>query len=440
MTRQKNDDVLNRAGAGFLRNYYHVDADGLVEALSFSSVDQCRNLQTVFSPTVLSELLPRLSYDKAASVLESLDDKLLTTVCKYMDPAVLANVFAQWGSAKRQEKLKVLPDDLRGEMEELLAYPPETVGSIMQSRVFAFTETQTVAHVLKQLRRQKRVITDIYVVDYDKHLIGKISLQKFTIAEPKQQLFELMERQVMSVRALDPISEVRDLIEKTKLMSIPVLDANDILVGELQYKKIFDAVEQDVSMMLQSMVGVSPQERALSNVTFAVKKRLGWLMINLLTTFLAAYIVGLFESTIAKFTALAVLLPVVAGQSGNTGAQALAVISRGLALREIRIRHSLRVILKESTVGALNGVCVGLACAAGVYLWSQSLGLAFVIGLAMVLAMLAAGLSGAAIPMILTALKQDPAQASSIILTTVTDVVGFLSFLGLATIFSSWLI
>ncbi|NKB81399.1 MAG: hypothetical protein GKS05_05830 [Nitrospirales bacterium] len=188
------------------------------------------------------------------------------------------------------------------------------------------------------------------------------------------------------------------------------------------------------------MVGVSADERALSTPWFAVKKRLPWLQINLLTAFLAAFVVGLFESTIAQFTALAVLLPVVAGQSGNTGAQSLAVVMRGLALRDIRPSQWGTVSRKEVAVAFINGVAVAATTCLGVYLWSQSLGLTMIIGVSMILSMTIAGLSGAIIPIILRSLNQDPAQSSSIILTTVTDVFGFLSFLGLATLFSSWLV
>ena len=160
---------------------------------------------------------------------------------------------------------------------------------------------------------------------------------------------------------------------------------------------------------------------------------------NLLTAFLAASVVGLFEHTIAAYTALAVLLPVVAGQSGNTGAQALAVTIRGLALREVRVRNWPRVSLKETLVGAGNGLAVAATTAVAVYAGSRSAGLALVIGISMVISMTLAGLSGACIPMLLTALRQDPAQSSSIILTTITDVVGFFSFLGIATLLSGML-
>ena len=187
------------------------------------------------------------------------------------------------------------------------------------------------------------------------------------------------------------------------------------------------------------MVGASPDERALSTPAFAVRKRLPRLQINLLTAFLAAAVVGLFESTIAQFTALAVLLPVVAGQSGNAGAQALAVTMRGLFLREVSLRHWKAVLGKEAMVGLANGLAVAATTGLAVFVWSRSLPLVAVIMLAMVISMLAAGVAGALVPMVpmvLRRLGQDPATASSIILTTVTDVVGFFSFLGFAALFA----
>jgi magnesium transporter len=183
-------------------------------------------------------------------------------------------------------------------------------------------------------------------------------------------------------------------------------------------------------------VGASPDERALSSPSFAVRKRLPWLQINLLTAFLAASVVGLFEGVISQFTALAVLLPVVAGQSGNAGAQALAVTMRGLVLREISLRQWPVVLGKEALTGLVNGLAVAATTGVGVYFWSRSTALSAVIMSAMVISMLAAGLAGALVPILLRRFGQDPATASSIILTTVTDVVGFFSFLGIATLFA----
>jgi magnesium transporter len=242
---------------------------------------------------------------------------------------------------------------------------------------------------------------------------------------------------VTGVLAMATRAEVMERLSGGRVTSLPVLDVEGRLVGMIRAATLMSVAQEEAGADIQAMVGVSRDERALSKVSFAVRKRLPWLHINLATAFLAAAVVGVFEDTIARVTALAVLLPVVAGQSGNTGAQALAVTMRGLALREVRPRQWLRITFKEARVALINAFAVALTTSVGVWLWSQSLGLALVIGTAMVISMAAAGLAGALIPIVLTVSGQDPAQASSIILTTVTDVVGFLSFLGLASLFAA---
>jgi len=205
----------------------------------------------------------------------------------------------------------------------------------------------------------------------------------------------------------------------------------------IRYRQLVAAAEAEATMSLQTMVGVGKEERALSRIPFSVRQRLPWLEINLATAFLAAAIVGLFEDTIAKYTALAVLLPVVAGQSGNGGMQALGVTVRGLALREIRISAWPRLLVKEAGVGVLNGVAISITTMVGVFFWSHSVGLTATIGIAMVMSMIIASICGAMVPIVLKAVGQDPATSSSIVLTTFTDCGGFLSFLGLATILSN---
>jgi magnesium transporter len=202
---------------------------------------------------------------------------------------------------------------------------------------------------------------------------------------------------------------------------------------------LIDAAQREALDGLQSMVGASPEEGALSSPFVSVKKRLPWLQINLVTAFLAAAVVGVFENLIAQVTALAVLLPVVAGQSGNTGAQALAVTLRSITLKEVRLSQWFLLMRKEAAAGLMNGIAVAAVTGIGVWVWSRSIGLVAVITISMVVAMIIAGCAGAAVPIVLKALKQDPAQSSSIILTTVTDVFGFLSFLGLATLLSGLL-
>ena len=308
----------------------------------------------------------------------------------------------------------------------------------MQPRAPSIPARLTVKQVLNRLRRFPPRDTAVLVVTDDSgKLLGLVDLVDVVHADPGTRLETLMHITTpVRVNALTPREEIIDLFSRYRLRLLPVVDIEDRLLGVIRQSAVIQASQEEAATDLQAMVGVSRNERALSSPVSAMRKRLPWLNINLLTAFLAAAVVGLFENTIAQFTALAVLLPVVAGQSGNTGAQALAVIMRGLALREIRVRHWQRVLLKEMFAGTLNGVAIAIVTGLGVLLWSKSVGLAVVIGVAMVISMALAGLSGAAIPLLLTRLGQDPVQSASIILTTVTDVVGFFSFLGLATLFS----
>jgi magnesium transporter len=347
---------------------------------------------------------------------------------------------ARFNEATCERLLESIPRQAAKEFRELLTYPEGSAGRLMDPRVHAFRPEVTAGEALDRLRRAiGRRVHDIFVVDDDGRLTGTVSIQALALADNQDRLATLLRPAPAQVSVTAGEDEVAELLETQALVTLPVVDFEGCLVGVLRSRALMDAVEHDATADIQSMVGASKEERALSPVSFAVRKRLPWLQINLVTAFLAAAVVGLFEDTIARFTALAVLLPVVAGQSGNTGSQALAVTLRGLALREVRLGLWPRVTLKEAGVGVINGVAVAVVTALGVFIWSRSAGLCLVIGVAMVISMALAGVTGAIIPMALSAVGQDPAQSSSIILTTVTDIVGFFSFLGLATVFAGLL-
>jgi magnesium transporter len=298
-----------------------------------------------------------------------------------------------------------------------------------------FKENSTVEEALVQLRTIKdRRVLDICLVDSDQQLIGLVPIQNFVQADLTVPLSSLVLGDPIRVPAMAPREDVVKLLEEQKLTSLPVVETDGRLLGVIRYDALVSAVQADASEDLQAMFGTGREEKALSKMTFAVKKRLPRLPINLGTAFLASFVVGLFKDTIAQLTALAIFLPVVAGQSGNTGSQALAVSMRGLALREIRARDWWRLMRKEAGVGFINGVAVATTTGLIVALWTGISSFGIVIGVSMVLSMVAAGTSGAMIPIILKSLGQDPAQSSSIILTTITDIVGFMSFLGLATL------
>ena len=380
-------------------------------------------------------LVGHLRPDVAAEVVERLPDPVFRQIVPALEPAQVALLLARLDRESRARRMGLLEAPVAKELTDLMTYPQDTAGGLMDPRATTFRAETTVRQAEARLRKLGRKwIQQVFVVDDNGRLVGTVPLQDLVLAPPKETLEPLMQRNPPAVSATAPQSEVVEILERHHLPSVAVVDFEGRLVGVIRQEGLIAAAEAEATADLLTMVGASKEERALSGPGLAVRKRLPWLQINLLTAFLAAFVVGLFESTIAQFTALAVLLPVVAGQSGNTGAQALAVTMRGLALREIRVRHWFRIGGKELLVGAINGIAVALVTSLAVYLWSGSAGLALVIGTAMVASMIIAGLAGASIPMILTTLGQDPAAAASIILTTVTDVIGFLSFLGLATL------
>jgi len=398
-----------------------------------------RLIESIPGPSATA-ICQRMTPDAAAQTLESIDGKLAVQIISALNPTQAAALLARIDEAARLRLLRSLEPGIAKELNLLMSYPADRAGSLMDPRVTTFHPEATVKEARARIRglRGKRVY-DIYLVDENGLLTASVPLQEIILARPNRRLTDLSNDAPTSVHAMSTREEVVELLNQRRLPSLAVVDLEQRLLGVIRHDALVAAAQEEMSADIQTMVGASKEERALSRATFAVRKRLPWLQINLATAFLAASVVGIFEDTIARFTALAVLLPVVAGQSGNTGAQALAVTMRGLSLREIRLHHWLQVSLKEINVSAVNGVAVALTTAAGVYVWSQSAGLALVIMLSMIISMIAAGLAGAIIPMVLTAVGQDPAQSSSIILTTVTDVIGFFSFLGIATMLAGML-
>ena len=309
----------------------------------------------------------------------------------------------------------------------------------MDTSVRTCRSSDSVGSVISGLRKFKSSSREVFVTNIDGILVGYLPVQDLLFAEDNISIESIMHKDPPSVNALSPRDEVTEIFETFKTTSLPVTHVDGSLLGAIRYASLITAVQNQAISAMASLGGASPSERTLSPPLFSVGKRLPWLGINLLTAFVASAVVGFFEATIAQVTALAVLLPVVAGQSGNTGAQAMAVTMRGLALREVRTRQWLKILFKELRVGFVNGVAIAIVTGSSVYFWSKSLPLGLVMTTAMIFSMVIASISGAAIPVILTALGKDPAQSSSVILTTVTDVMGFLSFLGLATIFLSML-
>lgn len=391
--------------------------------------------------SVQAQVWACLSPDRADSVLASLDKKAVARLVPELDAGLCARALSRLDAETRERILAHLPASFASEFERLMSYPVGSAGRLMDLRPAALRGELSVQEARRRLAGfSPRRLRQIYLLNQGGGIESVVDIQALALADADQPLSGLGRPLSAAVSAIDNSEQISEVIEASGAEELPVLDVQQRLIGVIHARALMRSLKDNALADMQTMVGVSQDERALSPVLFAVKRRIFWMHINLLTAFLAASVVGLFESTIAQFTALAVLLPVVAGQSGNAGAQALAVTMRGLALREVSIRQWFRLLNKEALIGLLNGIAVALSTAVGVYLWSQSSGLALVIGISMVLSMTIACMAGALVPIVLTRLRQDPATSSSIVLTTVTDVAGFFSFLGIASALSGLLV
>jgi magnesium transporter len=393
-------------------------------------------------PTRLNGLLmERLVPSKVAPLLDLVDSSRATELLASLPPRQASLIIQYLEADKREALLSTLSDSMGSQLRELIEYPLDTAGGMMEPRVTSIYSDHNVQAAVNALRRAPRqTLYYLYVTDREGRLTGVLNMRSLLLASPRDSIESLMSRQILRLPVNMSREDVLTLLRRHRFLALPVVDDENRLIGVIKHDEALLASQIEAFENIQKMVGAGEDERALSPVSTVIKRRLPWLYVNLVTAFAAAAVVGIFEGVIRKVTALAVLLPIVSGQGGNTGAQALAVVMRGLALREILPGAAKRVIMKEVLGGLLNGIAVAVVTAAAVWAWSRSFWLSVVIGLAMVVNMAVAGLSGAAIPLILRALRRDPAQSASIFLTTATDVVGFAAFLGFAAIFMPLLI
>jgi magnesium transporter len=382
-------------------------------------------------------ILRLLDASTAARLLLGTAARRRADIVAMMEPRDMFRFTRALAEDERATLLEQLPEGLRREVNRVLAVPEDCALALMDVQAIRISRGTPVAVALDRVREtEARLPRTLYVIDDDERLAGMVDLQLLLAASGELEVGQVMRPVRWRIEQVTRRDEIAAMIGQYNLNSLPVVDTDGVFLGVIRSENLFDAVEEDALKDLQTMVGAGKDESALSSAWYAVQKRHPWLQINVITAFLAASVVGLFESTIAQFTALAVLMPVVAGQSGNTGAQALAVTMRGLALREIGINGWPRVLRKEASTGLLNGIGVATVCAIGVLAWRGSLGLALVIWIAMLTSMTIAAIAGALIPLTMARFGQDPATSSTILLTTVTDVMGFFTFLGTATALS----
>jgi magnesium transporter len=365
----------------------------------------------------IAKLIQEIPSDDAAALVDYLPEELSSAVLELMRPKE------------------------SGQVENLLEYAEKTAGRIMNPNVFALSEDLTVGESITELQssRDVEMVFYLYIVDVRRHLVGVTSLRRLLLVSPETPLKRIMTPDVISVRVDTDQEEAARLVASYNLLAIPVVDEENKLVGVITVDDVIDVIKDEATEDIYRLAGVTSDERVFTPPGESLTKRLPWLAVNMFTAFLAASVVSLFEHTIQQVVALAVFMPIVAGMGGNAGMQTLTVIVRGIALGELTWGNTRKALMKEALVGLGNGLALGALGAIAVFLMKGNPVLGGVLGLAMVINMFTAATAGTLIPLGLRALKVDPALASSVFITTFTDVAGFASFLGLATVFLKYL-
>lgn len=409
----------------------------------------------ILPPTRVLEILEALPPADATKVIDHLDPTFVAEVVEQAPNGRVVPLLERAGAAVcaelvlnlrgdvREGVLTALPEDLRTEVAEILTFPQGSVGRAMKTDHTAFPRDATVGRTIERLRQRAastRRPSNIFVLGASGELVGVISMRDLVIATAETRLDSIMSSEVVKVAPFDDLDIALTLLTNRGFTSVPVVDPKGRLLGVVRATNLLESAQGAAAEDIQKLFGVAKDERSSSTLGFSLRKRLPWLHVNLATAFLAASVVAAFEDTIARMTILAVYLPVVAGQGGNAGAQSLAVTMRGLIMREIGKGDGRRVLVKESLVGVVNGLVIGTVTAGIAWAWNGNPVLGLVIGLAMIINLTVAGLSGAAVPMLMKRLGLDPAQSSSIVLTTITDVVGFAGFLGTAVLLEDYMV
>lgn len=394
---------------------------------------------------------PLIDSDMEGDVLAEVQDNLRSRLLGQMQPHEVAEVTKDLDDDDATDIIQDLPEDIqdsvllsmdelnRQRLSSLLSYPEDTAGGLMSTNVIPVRTDATLATVTRYLRflRHREELPEqtdnLMVVDRDNLYLGVLGLVDIVTKDPELTVGEVMIEEA-GIEAGDGAHEVAKIFEQRNWVSAAVVDDNGMLLGRITIDDVVDVIQEQADNTVRSMAGLGDDD-IFAPVLSSTKHRTVWLGINLMTAFLAAWVIGRFEDSIQQLVALAVLMPVVASMGGIAGSQTLTIAIRGIAMGHLGHRNARHLLYKELAVGIVNGIVWASVVSAVAILWFKDVPLAIIIGLAMIINLIIAALAGATIPLALKRLGVDPAIAGGVILTTVTDVVGFMTFLGLATIF-----
>ncbi|TDO99881.1 magnesium transporter [Marinomonas balearica] len=385
------------------------------------------------------DVLQYLSEDISAEFMKSMDTERLVAVSEQFEHDDLTNILQHLPETLAKEVLASMTAQNRARVETLLSYSEDSAGGLMNTDTITIRPNITVDIVFRFLRRHQELpdMTDsLLIVSRSDKFLGTLPLTKLLVADTSSTVREIMETDTTTITADTSASEVAQTFEKLDLVSAPVIDPETKkLLGRITIDDVVDVIRDEAEHSMLSMAGLDDDEDTFAPILKTTRRRAVWLGINLITAFIASYVIGLFQATLDQIVALAILMPIVASMGGIAGSQVLTLVIRGIALNQIGSTNTGWLLNREIVVGALNGVLWATVIAAMTALWFDNIKIAYIIAAAIIINLLFAAITGTMLPVILKKLGVDPALAGSVILTTVTDVVGFLSFLGLATLF-----
>lgn len=429
----------------YLRDHADQKIKDLLEGLSLEEIVLVINS----FPRGKKKLFKALKPEIAADVFLHLNEYSRHSIQKIITKTQIKDLLAQMNSDdivdfiksfpeyRLQNLLDILPPDILSQVKKLLKYEADTAGGLMQTELIALPKSLTVEKAIQEIRQLKDEVDDIhniFVVNQKNQLIGSIELDDLIFASLRSTLEKVMDKNPRKVNLNIDQEKIAHIFREHDLLSLPVVNSRNVLMGCIMVDDVIDVIEQEHSEDMYRMAGVQSEEHIHDPAHQSIRKRLPWLLVNLMTVFMAASVVSLFQGTIQHLTILAAYMPVVAGLGGNSATQGVTVMVRGMALGELNFAEAKGVILKEGLVGLANGFIIGTLVGIIATIFNQNPGLGMVVGLAIWINLILAGLLGALIPFTLKKLKVDPALASSIFITACTDTLGFLIFLGLATL------
>lgn len=386
---------------------------------------------------IRGEVLQYLSEDIQAYFLSKLNTQEVISVTEDLDTDDLADILQQLPETIILEVLDSMDSQDRARVEAVLSYPEDTAGGLMNTDAITIRADITVDVVLRYLRRHRSLpeMTDsLLVVSRRNELVGVLPITKLLVSSLGATVREVMETDTISMNVDMKDSDVAKLFERQNLVSAPVVNSEGIILGRITIDDVVDVIREDADHSLMSMAGLDEEEDTFAPIRPTAKRRAIWLGINLITAFIASAVIGLFEDTIRQVVALAVLMPIVASMGGIAGSQTLTLVIRAMAVGQISKNNLTWLLNREFFVGLINGLLWSFVVSLAAVLWFQDITIGIVIALALIINLVVAAIAGTSLPIFLKARHIDPALAGGVILTTITDVVGFLSFLGLATI------